>query len=143
MRFWTFALASFGLSGTLLAVLGFGDLASAAVSVPLGLGVGWAAAWFFRQLKQSNVTGDVGLRSVGGSEASVLLPVGPGKRGKVRALVDGQTVDLLAETRDGLLIGRGEKVLVVSIDDGIAQVTHVRRLPGPTADGVAEDDVTP
>jgi hypothetical protein len=57
-----------------------------------------------------------------------VLPVGPGKRGKVRALVDGRWVDLLAETGDGDLISRKERILVVNVTDGVAQITRLKQL---------------
>lgn len=130
VRFWTFGLASFGLMGTLLTLEGFGTAVAAPSSSVLGLVVGWTAAWAFRKLKASSVSGDTGLRDVGGSEGEVLLPVGPGKRGKIRAMVGGQWVDLIAETGDGDLIQRKEKVLVVAVTDGVAQVTRLRQLTG-------------
>lgn len=130
VRFWTFGLASFGLTGTLLSLLGFGDALAAPVSAGLGLCIGWAAAWAFRKLKGANVTADTGLSNVAGTEGEVLLPVGPGKRGKVRALIGGRWVDLLAETGDSGLLERREKILVVGVTDGVAQVTRLRQLSG-------------
>ena len=85
-------------------------------------------AWAFRKLKQDSVTGDVGMRQIKGSEATVLLSVSGSKPGKVRALVDGQSVDLLARSLDEGLLDRGEKVLVVDLKDGTALVTRLRQL---------------
>ena len=130
IRFWTFGLASFGLTGSLLTLLGFGDGVAAPVSAGLGVIIGWAAAWAFRKLKGANVSADTGLSNIGGTEGEVLLPVGPGKRGKIRALIDGRWVDLLADTGDGRLLQRREKILVVSVSAGVAQVTQLRQLAG-------------
>ena len=129
LRFWTFALMSFGLTGTLAQLLL--DLAQpveVGASAAVGLGIGWFAAWSFRRLKQATVTGRTQLTGLGGTEATVLLPVGPGKVGKVRALVDGHAVDLLARTVDDALLPRKERVLVVRIQDGVAVVTAMRRI---------------
>jgi len=128
IRFWTFGFASFGLTGSLLTLLGFGDGVAAPVSAGLGVIIGWAAAWAFRKLKGANVSADTGLSNIGGTEGEVLLPVGPGKRGKVRALIDGRWVDLLADTGDGRLLQRREKILVVSVSEGVAQVTQLRQI---------------
>ena len=80
------------------------------------------------------MTADVALTALAGSEAEVLLDVGPGKRGKVRARVGGQWVDFLAETGDSSVIERKDKVLIVSVNDGVAQVTRLRRVGGQASD---------
>ena len=125
LRFWTFALAAFGLSGAALHALGVTGLLGLAVSVLLGGGVGTGAAWTFRQLQLTEVTGNVGMRDIRGSEATVLLSVGPEKMGKVRSVVDGQHVDLPARTRCEDIMNREEKALIVSVDDGVAEITPV------------------
>jgi membrane-bound ClpP family serine protease len=135
MRFWTFGLASFGATGALLELAGRTSLGSpppaltTMVSIGLGVIVGWITAWTFRKLKKDSVSGDVGMRQVKGSEATILLSVSGSKPGKIRALVDGQSVDLLARSLDEGLIERGEKVLVVDLHDGTALVTRLRQLP--------------
>ena len=137
LRFWTFALMSFGLTGTLSQLLlDVPRIVELGTSLVVGLAIGWGAAWAFRALKRGTVTGQTQLTGLRGTEATVLLPVGPGKTGKVRALVDGQAVDLIARTRDDVLMARKEPVLVVSIDDGVATVTPLRRLASgaPTPD---------
>ena len=125
LRFWTFALAAFGAAGSLLHVMGVTGLLGAAVSVVLGTGIGTGAAWTFRQLQLTQVSGNVGMRDVRGSEATVLLAVGPNKMGKVRIMMDGQHVDLPAQTGCEDTMNRDEKALIVSVDDGVAQITPV------------------
>ena len=44
--------------------------------------------------------------------------------------MENRHIDLIARTQDDDLIERNEKVLIVSVEDGIAQVTKVRGL-GP------------
>ncbi len=125
LRFWTFALAAFGASGALLHVMGVSGLLGVAVSVLLGGGIGTGASWTFRQLQLTQVSGNVGMRDVRGTEATVLLSVGPNKMGKVRILVDGQHVDLPARTQCEDTMERDEKALIVTVDDGVAYVTPV------------------
>jgi hypothetical protein len=125
LRFWTFALASFGLSGTLLHLLGVPVIIGAIASVVMGTGLGTAAAWTFRQLQLTQVSGNVGMFDVPGKDATVLLAVGPNKMGKVRVMLDGQSVDLPAMTRAEDQIERNEKALVVNVDDGVAHITPV------------------
>ena len=125
LRFWTFAMAAFGLSGTLLNLLGVGGIVAVVVSAIMAAGIGTGASWMFRALQTTQVSGNVGLRDVRGNEAKVLLPVGPNKMGKVRLLLDGQYVDLPARTQCKDLINRDDKVLVVDVSDGVADITAV------------------
>ena len=123
LRFWTFAMASFGLSGALLYVFGVTGVIAALVSATLAAGIGTGASWVFRALQTTQVSGNVGLRDVRGNEAHVLLPVGPDKMGKVRLLLDGQYVDLPARTQSKDMIERDNKVLVVDVSEGVADIT--------------------
>ncbi len=125
LRFWTFALATFGGAGTLFELFGFSDVVAAPTATVLGVAVGWAVAWIFHKLKAERVTGDVGLKGIRGREGRLMLPVGPDKLGKVRVVIDGQDVDLPARTGDGALLGVREEVLVVGVSDGVAEVTAV------------------
>lgn len=125
LRFWTFALASFGGSGCLLHVLGVSGFLAAGVSILLGGGIGTGAAWIFRQLQLTETSGNVGMLDVGGSEAIVLLAVSQDRPGKIRLRVDGQYVDLPARTRCEAVIDRNQKALVVHLEDGVAQITPV------------------
>jgi membrane protein implicated in regulation of membrane protease activity len=130
MRFWTFGSASFGLSGTLLTLLSVNALIAAVFSAFMGISMGWLVAWVFRKLKTSSVGGQTSTASLQGSEANVLLSIGPEKTGKIRLVMENRHIDLIARTQDDDLIARNEKVLIVSVEDGIAQVTKVHGL-GP------------
>jgi len=116
-------MASFGLAGSVLTILNVGAVLAAVASSVLGLIVGVGAAWTFRTLAQNQVSGNVDLRHLAGTTAHVLLPVIVGKTGKVRMLVDGQHVDLLARTQCDEPIDRKSNVLVIGIEDGVANVT--------------------
>ena len=128
MRFWTFFLATFGLTGTLLSVLQFPEGLGVIVSTLLGISIGWVVAWFFHRLKKSNVTGTISTQGLRGTEGLVLLSVGPEKMGRVRMLIDGQYLDLPARTQDTTTIDRKEKVLLIAVHDGIAEVTRMKML---------------
>jgi hypothetical protein len=130
MRFWTFALATFGLTGALLTALDFGQLVAAPVAGLTGVGIGTGVSWAFRQLRLSAPSGSTGLRNLAGRDGSVLLPISPGGLGKVRLLVDGQYVDLPARTRDALRLEPKQGVIVVEVVDGVAEVTG--EAPGRT-----------
>jgi membrane protein implicated in regulation of membrane protease activity len=135
MRFWTFALASFGMLGALLTLIGIPGLASFPVSAVVGTGIGAVVATFFRRAGRQNVVTETSTRAVAGREAQVVLAIGPDSRGKVRLSLAGQTIELLARTREGRRIERGETVLVVSVAQGEAVVTPVQpgHRPNPVA----------
>ena len=136
LRFWTFALASFGASGALLSVLGVGGFLAAGVSIGIGGVIGTGAAWIFRQLQLVEPTGNVGLLDLSGTEATVLLTVGPEKVGKIRLLLDEQYIDLPARTQGNTVINRDEKALILKTEQGIALIA-----PVPTGyQSVAQED---
>lgn len=130
MRFWTFALASFGLAGTLTHLLGLPLIVGLPTSLGLGLVSGYSVAKLFQYLRRSTMGTAVSARSLVGSEARVLLPVGPEKMGKVRMLSQGQDIDLPAITHQGALLPIHARVLVVDVNDGVAEIAAVPGLLG-------------
>ncbi len=128
-RFWTFALASFGLAGTLMSVLQVSAWVSLPTSIVAGLGIGFAVATLFRLANKRQVGTIADVQQLLGREATVLLPITAEKPGKIRVTHDGQALDLLARTRDAHHFGRGERVLVVDMKAGEATITT----PNPAA----------
>lgn len=127
LRFWTFALAAFGLNGTALTALSADRIVTGLASVVVGLGVGLGASTLFHRLQRDQVSGPTTLQGLEGAEALVLLPLSEGDQGKVRVEVGGQDVDLPARTLDPGRIERGTRAMVVEVKDGVAVVTPVRR----------------
>jgi hypothetical protein len=128
LRFWTFGLASFGLTGALLYALWSASALTLAFSIPMGLGIGTGVAALFRWLQTSTTGGPTPVEDLRGTEGILLLSAGPGHLGKVRLHVAGQHVDLLATTRDPDLLPVHARVIVVDLKDGVADVTAA--LPG-------------
>ncbi len=132
VRFWTFFAASFGLAGTLLHFAG----APSALSLPLAIGTGALAgggvSWALRRLTYDTVGTATSTRQLAGREAEVVLAVSPGKRGKIRVSHNGQILDLPAVTRDDHPIERGQRVLIVEMADGCADVTPSTPARPPT-----------
>lgn len=125
VQVWTYLLAFGGLTGLLLRTL-------AHVGEPIAglcaLGVGLSTALGARKvLSQLAITGDSGTvqqEKLVGSTAQVLIPAGPGATGKVRLLVRGQTLDLLAKAEGGKPLVAGAEVVILDIDprDSVAEV---------------------
>ncbi len=123
MRFWTFALATFGLTGTLLTMIGTPAIVTGVLAFAMGLGLGIGTAWMFHKLSREQISSKTTLSGIRGVHATVLLPLRPEGMGKVRLLVDEQQVDVLARTTTGTTLDAKSTVLVVNIEDGIANVT--------------------
>ncbi len=121
-RFWTFALLALGLVGTLLSLLRLASpWAIVVLAITSGVVSGLFAALVFRALRRSDRWSGASLNEAIGTTARVLVPCAKGRVGKVRALVKGATVDMLAMT-DAEEIEIGAHVLIAAIDGGIAKV---------------------
>lgn len=130
LRFWTFLVEAFGLTGAMLLLIGLHPGLTLAVALVTGLGIGWAAFHLFRWLAREEVSGAVGLNAYVNQEARVLLPVRPGQVGKIAIDTMAGRVELMATTRDRDPIDVGRPVLVVSVDaEGRAEVTSLKDLP--------------
>jgi hypothetical protein len=57
-----------------------------------------------------------------GREGRVLVGLSPGREGKIRVDVKGELVDMTAFTEDDAPLTPGDRALVVSIDNGRANV---------------------
>lgn len=122
-RFWTFALASFGLSGTLLDLLNVDSWLSLPASLVCGFSIGYGVATVFRVVNHRNVGSIADMKTLLGREGVVLLSIDAKKPGKVRVSFDGQALDLLAHTLDTRNFERGERVLIVDMKNGEATIT--------------------
>ncbi len=121
LRFWTYALGAFGMSGTALTLLHVKPAVHIPVSVVLGAVVGAGVAALFRQLGRGSATGPASTEAFLGSEGEVVLPLLPDGLGKIRVHVGEQDVELPARGGDARIEIR-ERVVVVRFRDGIAEV---------------------
>ncbi len=123
LRFWTFLVESFGLTGALLSCAGIPSGATLGISLAAGTAMGWAAFLFFRWLAKEEVSGAVALKSFKNEEARVLVRIPVGGLGKIALEQAAGRVEVLARTMDGEEIPRGAQVLVIGVKNGEAQVT--------------------
>jgi len=130
MRFWTFALMAFGMVGSLLHYLNLCGLGvGLALAMVSGLFSGLAAALTFRMLKGS-VSSSTSQDETIGKMAKVTVPLRKGSLGKVRVLVKGKRVDMLAIT-DAESVGEGDEVVVVEFRGDHALVEPIGRSEPP------------
>jgi len=128
LRFWTFGLLAFGLVGTILHYLHLaGPVVTPIAAALMGLGSGFMAVYTFRLLDRTQSTSGAEASDAIGQVGRVLVPIERGKRGKIRIVVRGQSVDLLATTDDERLRD-GDEVVVEEIRGTTA---HVSRATDP------------
>lgn len=128
-RFWTFGSCFFGMTGLALSLLtGVGPFATLLVSAAMGAGCGGAASWVIGTLRATEVSGHVTHDDYIGAVGTVLVPIAPGRTGKVRCMLRGHTEDLLARAQESSDLAEGTEVLVLGFEDGEAVVVHAARL---------------
>lgn len=121
LRFWTYALGAFGMSGTALSLLKVATPVHVSVSLVLGVVVGAGVAALFRSLGRGSATGPASTEAFLGSEGEVVLPLLPDGLGKIRLHVGDQDVEVPARTA-GVPIEIRERVVVVRFREGVAEV---------------------
>jgi hypothetical protein len=118
----TFAVFAFGLVGTPLHAFGLAPpTVVLAVAVASGLAAGLVAGLAFRALGHGGASGEAALHEAKGQRARVLVPCARAQRGKIRARIKGQLVDMMATT-DEPQIAAGREVLIVDVHDDVAHV---------------------
>ncbi|MFO0686379.1 MAG: NfeD family protein [Sandaracinus sp.] len=134
VRFWTFFVAFFGLTGLVFEGLGltsgWGTLAVAAAT---GAIAGGGAMAVIGKLTKDDANSAVSSRDYIGRTGRVLVGFGPGHVGKVRVEVKGSSVDLLAEPEDDRTYSPEDEVIVVEMQGLHAKVSHVRPSNPPSS----------
>ncbi len=131
LQFWMFAMAFFGLTGTVLEGFGIaGTIVTAPTAIALGIGSGLAASYALHKLKHDKVESNVGASDFIGRNATVLLPVQKNQTGKIRVQVKGQLIDLVAVTDDVDPIVAKDEVLVIEMREATAVVERRSRAEG-------------
>lgn len=126
-KFYTFALAFFGLTGVIFTLLGLMDSVAGvfALSLIIGLISGLGVAYVLHRVNTGTGGEGVTERDYVGASGQVVLPVGSGKRGKVRMQIKGRTIEMLAESADDeVVLDFNEECFVLGVEDGVAKVVH-------------------
>lgn len=125
VRFWTFGLAFFGLTG--LALEGFALVPSTVVpfvAAAVGAGCGLGAAQLLRALARGTTGALPDAESHVGREGRVLLPIARGQRGKVRIRTAAGEADFVAEldASQSRPLRTGERIWIVAMRGSTALV---------------------
>jgi membrane protein implicated in regulation of membrane protease activity len=127
IRFWTFFLAFFGLTGATLTVfeLAANQVMAGAIAGIVGYLAGMSIVLAMRRLRRNQPDSNIGGSDCIGETGKVMVAISRGKPGKIRLELKGRTVELLAETEEEQVFDRKESVLVYGIkENGRAIVTR-------------------
>lgn len=118
LKFWTFGLCFFGLTGLVLSNLSWtlAPWAVALISTGMGIGCGTLVAGSLRALRRQKANSLVRSDDLVGLTGTVELPFDKDSRGKVRLQVKGSVIDSIAYTNDDKPFRQGERVLVISTE---------------------------
>lgn len=137
LRFWTFALCFFGLTGVIV-TSAQPTLASGIVAIIaglMGLLCGTAAAVVLRSLSRTTVSSLTRPEELTGQLGTVEIPFDAHSRGKVRLNIRGSTVGFFALTQEDRAFQPGESVLVVGLENNKLWVVSADALQPQTHDG--------
>jgi len=130
LRFWTFFLAFFGLTGLVLQGLQLvGPFLALGLALGMGAFTGYGAAAALRLLSKTEANSAVTASDYIGKSARVLVPFGKGTTGKVRLRVRGEAIDMVATAVDEGEFSKREEVLVVEVEGTVARVARAQALP--------------
>lgn len=124
LRFWTFFCAFFGLVGTALTLATpLGATMVLLPSVGVGYVSGVSATKIMRTLTGHSIGRVIGAGDLIGVNGTLLLPVAPGKPGKVRMYIGDRCVEEIATSDDSFAAGAA--VMVIGTDaEGNIVVSH-------------------
>jgi len=112
----------FGLTG-LLVGLGAEPVETLYTAVGMGVLCAWLGDWIISKMTHSSASGSLEPEDYIGLEAQVTVPIASGQRGKISGIIKGHTVELLAQaSQEDQELTPGAKVLVLSLEDGVAVV---------------------
>jgi membrane protein implicated in regulation of membrane protease activity len=135
VRFWTFFVAFFGLTGLVFDGFGLVDsqIATAVIATATGAVAGGGAMFVLSKLTKDETNSAVSSADYIGRTGRVLVGFVGGGVGKVRIEVKGSSIDLLAEPEDDRTYSSNDEVIVVEMSGLHAKVSHVRPSNPPSA----------
>lgn len=118
LRFWVFLFTFGGGAGLALGQLGSSRGVAAGGALAIGWAAGAIAVAVVRSLVRHSVSSELDCAELVGETGTLVLPVGPGKPGKVRIDVKGRAEDFVAHVvEDGGELPSGAPVLIVAEGD--------------------------
>lgn len=134
LKFWTFALCFFGLTGLVLSHLSVGlpSILVAIAATVMGIICGSLVAGSLRTLRRRQVDSLVRTNDLVGAVGTVEIPFDQTSRGKVSLLVKGNLLNMIASTDEPVPLQTGDRVLVVNIEQNRLWVVAEQQREGGT-----------
>ena len=127
IRFWTFFLAFFGLTGVVFEGFGLLDssIAILLLSLVVGIGSGMGIVAAFRWLGSDESGAAASTADYVGRTVRVILPVTRAGTGKVRLELRGSTVDVLATTDDEEAFAAQDEAVIIEMEGVHARISRL------------------
>lgn len=125
---YTAFLAFFGGVGVVSTVVGVAAITTLVLAVVLGVFAAGVNTALFSFLRKGESDSSISDKQLEGRLATVSVPIEGGKRGRVTLDTGGERLQLTAgslETMPDVDFARGDEVVIVKVDGGIAQVMAV------------------
>lgn len=126
-----FFSAFFGVTGLLLTWLDTSAVVTLVLALALGAFAMWVNRMLMNYLKRTSSDSTIRDRDIAGAPAKVVLPIGPGQRGRIAVEVRGQQLYFTASpfsASDETTFDVGASVVVVEIEEGAAKVAALDML---------------
>ena len=128
LRFWTFFLAFFGLTGMVFTIFDLAPwIVTAVAAAVMGLAAGVGASLIVKQLSGRESNSASSSADYVGKTALVLVPIAKGQLGKIRLTLKGSTVDVLAASDEEPGFATKDEVLIVEMDGTTARIARLER----------------
>jgi membrane protein implicated in regulation of membrane protease activity len=128
IRSLAFFLSFFGITGLVLGWLDVNGVLTLLAAAALGVFALWLNHILMRFIRTSSVSTELSDRVLEGMPGRVVVPVAPGRRGKISLDVQGQIIYLIARPYRGGSFDVGTQVVVVEVDRGAALVASLEEL---------------
>ncbi|MEM8924661.1 MAG: hypothetical protein AAGD35_14255 [Actinomycetota bacterium] len=125
----SFLSGFFGLTGLALTAAGTGAVTAFVAALAVGLVAAVTQRSLLNYVKRSSSSSHLLDADFDGKVAEVVIPVEPGKRGRISVLVGAQqhylTAELATERGSVAALEAGSAVVIVTVEGGVAKVAHL------------------
>ena len=130
LKFWTFGSCFFGLTGLVLTFLKTGISANVVLilSLLVGLICGTSIVVILRSLRQNRPNSLLKSEELAGLCGVVEIPFNPESKGKIRLNIQDSIIDFVALTEEKKEFKKGDKVLVVGMENNKVWVVSEQNL---------------
>ncbi|MDY7101167.1 MAG: hypothetical protein S0880_08265 [Actinomycetota bacterium] len=124
-----FFTAFFGVGGLAIGAVGAGTLVTLLMAIVIGAIAAGIQMALWRFVRSSSQSSEVGATELAGRPAEVVMPIGPGRRGRISLVAGGQRLYVSAEALDedvaNGMLEKGQAVVVVTVERGVATVSRL------------------